>query len=202
MLTIYDEPEAPNEGLCMVNRAAVSGIRGRLQQLVKHASDGKPLKSSRAERRKRAREKKRQPATAAAIGTGKGRGQGSHAWQVDRSLVTISAGEAKRRLEEQQPLNAEAIVVKNGSQAESLVNLAQVSAYKGQVAVISQDDLGEKAKKLDVPCIKGDRRSVKQWSSVALTADGCPAQTVLRKTSTFKPPVREVKTLRILGVRE
>ena len=146
--------------------------------------------------------KRGKPATAAAIGTGKGRGQGSHAWQVDRSLVTISAGEAKRRLEEQQPLNAEAIVVKNGSQAESLVNLAQVSAYKGQVAVISQDDLGEKAKKLDVPCIKGDRRSVKQWSSVALTADGCPAQTVLRKTSTFKPPVREVKTLRILGVRE
>ena len=142
------------------------------------------------------------PRPSPALGNGKGKGINSQAWQVDRSLATISAAEAKRRLEEQKPLNADAIVVKNSSQAENLVNLAQVSAYKGQVAVISQEDLGDQARKVDVPCIKGDRRSVKQWSSVALTAEGCPAQTVLRKTSTFKPPVRDVRTLRVMGVRE
>ena len=199
----------------LVQRATVNGSQGlgdRIRQVLSSAETGKQLTSGRAERRRKAKARKagggqlqsfysalpqRQPRSAsrerkAHVHTG---------WQVDKSMPAITAGEAKRRMQEQLPLQAERILVKNPDQATELMDMARVNEVKGKVALLCQGELGEEAKKCDVTCIKGDRREVKQWQAVALTREGCPEPPLVRRQSSFKPPARKLQTLRVLAAK-
>ena len=122
-------------------------------------------------------------------------------WQVDRSLQAITAGEARKRLEAQQPLGAASIVVKDSEQATALQNLAKVHEVKDKVAIISQRDLGDGATARDVTCIKGDRREVREWKAVPLTPAGPSETPTVRLKSSFQPPARDLQTVRLIAAR-
>ena len=117
-------------------------------------------------------------------------------------MQAITAGEARRRIQEQLPLQADHILVKNPDQASALRDMARVNEVQGKVALLCPGELGEAAKKCDVTCVKGERREVKQWHSMPLTRDGCPEPPVMRRQSSFKPPARDLQTLRVQAAKE
>ncbi|CAE7370824.1 unnamed protein product, partial [Symbiodinium sp. CCMP2456] len=61
---------------------------------------------------------------------GEGKAQDQVGWLVDRSVQAITAGEARRRMQEQIPLQAERILVKNPDQATVLMDMARVNEVK------------------------------------------------------------------------
>ena len=198
----------------LVQRASVNGAQGlgdRIRQVLASAEAGKLLASGRAERKRRAKARKagegqlqsfygalpRKPPQKPSDD----RKQADTGWQADRSVRAITAGEAKRRLQDLRPLDADNIVVRDSDQAAELQDLARVHAVEGQVALISPGDLGAQAVKADVTCVKGDRREVREWHTVALTQAGCPTMPQTRKVSSFKPPIRRLTTVRLIAVK-
>ena len=132
------------------------------------------------------------------------KGRANNRWKdgkLARSLQAITAGEARKRLEAQQPLGAASIVVKDSEQAAALQNLAKVHEVKDKVAIISQRDLGDGATTRDVTCIKGDRREVREWKAVPLTSAGSSETPTVRLKSSFQPPARDLQTVRIIAAR-
>ncbi|CAE7662478.1 infB [Symbiodinium sp. CCMP2592] len=209
----------------LVQRASVSGAHGlgdRLRTVLASAEAGQSLKSGRTERRRRAKEKKRlasgkqsfyaafpQQAPKVAEQISKGKGSDSKhvappqpTWQLDKSAEAITAGEARRRMHEQRPLQAQAVVVKSSEEATELRNLARVNEVQGKIALVSQNDLGNEATHRDITCVRDGRREVKKWQELALTSEGCPAKPAVRRTSTFQPPSRELQTVRVLAVKD
>lgn len=217
--------------LRLVERAETRGAQGindRLRTLVHQADQGKQLSSGRAARKQKAKESGRaarkqkaqdkkkgqqqsfydsnawltenQGSSSYSAGKGKGQ-QPMEGWHVDRSLQAITAGEARKRLEAQQPLGAASIIVKDSEQATALQNLAKVHEVKDKVAIISQRDLGDGATTRDVTCIKGDRREVREWKAVPLTSAGPSETPTVRLKSSFQPPARDLQTVRIIAAR-
>ena len=223
-----DRPPASSNGrddqvlravIRLVQRAEAKGTHGiceRLRNLVHHAEEGQKLTSGRAARKQKAKDKKGQQQQSfydskawltenqgsSSYSAGKGKGQQPmEGWHVDRSLQAITAGEARKRLEAQQPLGAASIVVKDSEQATVLQNLAKVHEVKDKVAIISQRDLGDGATTRDVTCVKGDRREVREWKAVPLTSAGSSETPTVRLKSSFQPPALDLQTVRIIAAR-
>ncbi|CAE7261621.1 pol [Symbiodinium necroappetens] len=120
---------------------------------------------------------------------------------VKQSFYTSRATQSKAAGDSKAQGQVEHILVKNPDQATALRDMARVNEVQGKVALLCPGELGEAAKKCDVTCVKGERREVKQWHAVPLTREGCPEPPVVRRQSSFKPPARDLQTLRVQAAK-
>ena len=183
-----------------------------------HADEGQKLTSGRAARKQKAKDKKKGQQQSfydtkawltssfssanPTAGSGKSAGKGKGQWLPDRSVQAIPGDRAIQLLQDQKPLPTDTVVVHTAAQASKLQDLARVNEVQDKIAVVCPGELGEEAGKRDVTCIRGDQRQVQAWNAVALTPGGLPEKPTVRKVSTFKPPSRNLQTLRVLCPRD
>jgi hypothetical protein len=201
-----------------------AGLIQRLGSLVTQATAGKNLRPTRADRKARAKAKKGTTFDKGHIDTGtlvdpghQGHKEqnswvevarkGSVAkhepgpWRLDMARENvISVAEAQRKLQDDEPMNAQWIQAKDAREATRLLDIARVHDCKAKVGVVFQgcDDKLKSNRKQFPSVNKKGQKAIVSWNVVALAGVGPPEpQEAFILKSTFQAPQRKLRMLRV-----
>jgi hypothetical protein len=112
----------------------------------------------------------------------------------------ISVAEAQRKLQDDEPMNAQWIQAKDAREATRLLDIARVHDCKAKVGVVFQGcDDNLKSNRKQFPSVnKKGQKAIVSWNVVALAGVGPPEpQEAFILKSTFQAPQRKLRMLRV-----